>query len=355
MDQANQDFGNQISLAAYKTSRINVLSRSFSPGPPGHEEGLTAQDLELYKANVGTDFSKGCHAMVPILDLLNHHPKPNVVYGYDASKRSFVITANKGIRANSELMDSYGKFTDPHLFGKFGFVSGDGSGHTQASIALFHHIMDWGFQEFSYLAPTGVTSAIASFQRKDLRKYLRYDDGYPECIQGPETHPAEFELKKLKLDHLAQIANDPRQWTISVAPRAAKSTPAQSSEEPITFLAPHLNPSEIGWDLTHLVETCRLMALITSDYDGKATEVLTEQLGNSSFVVERGSDALEYRALMCVARLTSTTLSQYTRNLKEEEELVQKLNEESFQSRNWTAAHLRLGEMQVSEWLGTRR
>lgn len=287
--------------------------------------------------------------MVPILDLLNHHPKPNVAYKYDSSKRSFVITASKGIRANFELMDSYGKFTDPHLFAKFGFVNGDGSGHTQASMALFHRLLDWDFQEFSYLASTGMTSVISSFQRKDLRRYLQYDDGYPECIQGPETHPAEFELKKLKLDHLVQIANDPSRWTITLVPPDTRSTPAQSSEEPITLLAPHLEPSKIKWDISKLVATCRLMALITSDFDGKATEVLTEQLGNSSFAVERGTDALEYRALMCVARLTSTTLAQYKRKLKEEQELVETLNEKSFQSRNWTAAHLRFGEMQVSE------
>jgi hypothetical protein len=96
------------------------------------------------------------------------------------------------------------------------------------------------------------------------------------------------------------------------------------------------------------------MALITSDFDSKATEVLTERLGNSSFLMERGTDALEYRALMCIARLSSTTLAQYKRNLKEEQAVVEKLNEESFQSHNWTAAHLRFAEMQVSNWLGTR-
>jgi hypothetical protein len=96
------------------------------------------------------------------------------------------------------------------------------------------------------------------------------------------------------------------------------------------------------------------MALITSDFDGKATEVLKEQLGNSSFLMERDTDALEYRALMCIARLSSTTLAQYKRDLKEEKAVVEKLNEESFQSRNWTAAHLRFAEMQVSDWIGTR-
>lgn len=36
------------------------------------------------------------------------------------------------------------------------------------------------------------------------------------------------------------------------------------------------------------------------------------------------------------------------RNVNEEMELVTHLNRESFGSRNWTAAHVRLGEMQVS-------
>jgi hypothetical protein len=45
--------------------------------------------------------------------------------------------------------------------------------------------------------------------------------------------------------HLVQIANNPSRWVIALAPPEAGSTPAQSSEEPITFKAPHLEPSQI--------------------------------------------------------------------------------------------------------------
>ena len=47
------------------------------------------------------------------------------------------------------------------------------------------------------------------------------------------------------------------------------------------------------------------------------------------------------------ARLSSTALMQYKRTVKEEIEVVARLNREEFQSRNWTEAHLRLAEMQV--------
>jgi hypothetical protein len=38
---------------------------------------------------------------------------------------------------------------------------------------------------------------------------------------------------------------------------------------------------------------------------------------------------------------------QYDRSVTEEVEHLAVLNRKEFQSRNWTAAHLRLGEMQV--------
>jgi hypothetical protein len=47
------------------------------------------------------------------------------------------------------------------------------------------------------------------------------------------------------------------------------------------------------------------------------------------------------------ARLSMTALMKYKRSVKEESELVARLNVEEFQSRNWTVAHLRLAEMQV--------
>jgi hypothetical protein len=49
-----------------------------------------------------------------------------------------------------------------------------------------------------------------------------------------------------------------------------------------------------------------------------------------------------------LARLASTSLLNYEkRNVKDEMENVAVLNREAMGSRNWTAAHVRLGEMQV--------
>jgi hypothetical protein len=83
------------------------------------------------------------------------------------------------------------------------------------------------------------------------------------------------------------------------------------------------------------------------DYDGKAVEVLEANLGNASFFLQHGNHALEYRSLMCLARLSTTALMQFSNNVQAQQTLVETLNRDEFQSRNWTAAHVRLGEMQV--------
>lgn len=53
-------------------------------------------------------------------------------------------------------------------------------------------------------------------------------------------------------------------------------------------------------------------------------------------------------ALVSLARLSSTSLMHYKNSVADETEYVKLLSKDSFQSRNWTAAHLRLAEMQVS-------
>jgi hypothetical protein len=295
---ASTPFALQVNATIYTAARINVLSRSFSPGPLGLEE-LDAEEMELYKTQLGVDFSKGCHAMVPILDLLNHHPHPNVAYTYNKEKRAFVISSKTKIPSSWELMDSYGKFSDSHLFGKFGFVNGDGSGYTQASVALFHRMLDVNMKsEFSHLPHQGTNVIIEGFQKRDLRRYLQYDDGYTECVQGPDTHPDEFELKKFKLDHLLQISNDASRWVINLPPRSPNSYPVESSAIIITETPPEIDHRHLRMNVSPLISTCRLMSLINSDYDGKAIDVLRENIGNKDFVVDEGNDALEYRAFM---------------------------------------------------------
>jgi hypothetical protein len=101
-------------------------------------------------------------------------------------------------------------------------------------------------------------------------------------------------------------------------------------------------------DISHVMHTCRLLALTTDDYEGNAIQLLKENMANNTFVVDKGSSALEFRALMFLARLASTALLQYKVSPKEEyDRLIEMNKEHTFRSRDWVASHLRLGEMQV--------
>lgn len=72
-------FSEIVTETDFRVARINVLSRSFNPGPGVPEEEMDEEEIDFYKRH-GLDFSQGCRAMVPILDMLNHHPNPNVGY-----------------------------------------------------------------------------------------------------------------------------------------------------------------------------------------------------------------------------------------------------------------------------------
>mmetsp|Transcript_9147 Transcript_9147/g.17771 ORF Transcript_9147/g.17771 Transcript_9147/m.17771 type:complete len:698 (+) Transcript_9147:161-2254(+) len=363
-------FGELITVKEYQTARIHVLSRSFNPGSDACSTEVAAifspEDLERLQSTWGIRssnkiFDDGCHAMVPILDMLNSHPRPNVVYKYHSEKQAFVISANAKISPQWELMDSYGKYSDAHLFAKFGFVNGDGSGHTQASIALFHRPLDMQLSQEFTLIPDKVTygvddeniehlsmmQKIPEFQRSDLKRYLMFDDGYDDCVQK-DLHQEAFRLKQLKWMHLAKIANDPKSWVATLQPRATRSRPRESSDLLISEAPPQIDPRKLRVDLTHLMDTCRLIQLITDDYEGNAIQILEDNLGNNTFVVTTGSKALEYRSLMCLARIAGTALMQYTPvNLNTEFENVLQLNKENaFGNSTWTAAQLRLGEIQ---------
>ena len=364
-------FGRQISLKEYQASRIHVLSRSFNPGSGAcsseAEKFLSSNALEKLQSDWGIQiseglFDEGCHAMVPILDTLNSHPHPNVVYDYHSGKRAFVITAKSGIHPQWELMNSYGKFSDSHLYAKFGFVNGDGSGYTQVSIALFHRPLDVQMSQEYSLVPNKIkydsrsddsfspTEKIPDFQKVNMKRYLMYDDGYDSCVQK-DLHPEAFKLKWLKWQHLAKITNNPKFWVATLKPRLPKSHPRQSSNLLIREVPPEVNPQKLGLDMTNLVDTCRLLALTVDDFEGKAIDLLNENLGNDTFVVPKGSQALEYRSLMFMARLSGMALMQYPVNIKKEYQNALQLNKENaFGNSTWTSTQLRLGEMQVRSY-----
>mmetsp|Transcript_28217 Transcript_28217/g.66242 ORF Transcript_28217/g.66242 Transcript_28217/m.66242 type:complete len:701 (+) Transcript_28217:179-2281(+) len=367
-----QGFGQKVTIEEYQTARIHVLTRSFNPGADACSAEVdtffSPEDLERLQSEWGVRssnkiFADGCHAMVPILDTLNSHPRPNVVYKYDLEEKVFVISAKTKISPEWELMDSYGMYSDAHLYAKFGFVNGDGSGHTQASIAVFHRPLDVQIsQEFTLIPdivtyggdnesqPLSAIEKIPEFQRNGLKRYLTFDDGYSDCIQK-DLHPEAYKLKQLKWMHLAKIANDPKSWIVTLQPRAPKSRPRESSDLLISEVPPKIDSRTLRMDLTRVMDTCRLLELILDDYEGNAIQVLTDNLNNDTFVVAQGNDSLEYRSLMCLARLAGTALVQYNpSNVNKEFENALKLNKEhAFGKDTWTAAQLRLGEMQSLE------
>eukprot|EP00536_Pseudo-nitzschia_multiseries_P011526 jgi/Psemu1/297884/fgenesh1_pm.397_\ len=367
--QSPQGFGKEITIEEYQTARIHVLSRSFNPGADACSAEVdtffSPKDLERLQSAWGVRSSKslfadGCHAMVPILDMLNSHPHPNVVYKYDSEKKMFMISAKTKISPSWELMNSYGKYSDAHLYAKFGFVNGDGSGHTQVSIAIFHRPLDVQMsQEFTLVPdavkygdgsesqPLALIEIIPDFQRDGLKRYLTFDDGYDDCIEK-DLHPEAYRLKELKFMHLVKIANDPLSWIATLQPRAPQSKPKESSDLLISETPPKIDPRALRVDLTRVMDTCRLIELILDDYEGNAIKVLTDNLNNNTFVVAKGNRALEYRSLMCLARLAGTALMQYTpSNLKTEfENALRLIKENAIGKDSWTGAQLRLGEMQ---------
>ncbi len=360
--KASEQFKENVIVQEYIAMRVNVNSRAFGPGVPGPEEEIVGihgvktlnEEIQLYKDETGVDFNKGCRAMSPILDMWDHHAKPNVEWRYDTKKRAFVVFGadKKGIAPMQDIMVSYGTYTDTHLFAKFGFNNGDGSGRTEGSIAIMHPMLDLGLQSYTNLinrdGKLAPSKQDKQAQRETMVNYLRYDDGYAECI-SKEGNPKGFKLKMLKLKHLERIANKYDRWAFNISPRNVNSYPSISSDIPITTEAPVFDPRTVKFNGSRIIATCRLMALNVDDFEGNAIEVLEKALEtDEEFIVKKQSDALEFRSLTVLSRLVTGALSRYPSTVKKD---LKSLSSSAipFQSKEWTAVHTRLGEMQSLE------
>ena len=352
--QASETFGEQVSETEYYRMRVLVLSRSFGTGPPTTTEGENIEEeIEHYRETTGVDFSKGCRAMVPVLDMYNHHAVPNVEWKYDHETQEVVVkAAPNGIQAGYEVYDSYGTFTDSHLFAKFGFVNGDGSGYTQVSTATLHRLLDVGLkQQFSYYPEDEeVRGQYIDTQKIILGRYLQFDEGYSYCIEDMTKTPRAYTLKKLKLQHLMRIANQPNRWILNIKPRNRSALPGPTSSKPIMDNAPVFDYSQLddlsGGKFMHL---CRLIALTAEDFDGEAIKVLEEALTTTkdAIKIEPQSDGLEYRSLVCMHRLTALSMHRSGNpDLEEEAKYLERLTRRAFGSPRWHAKHVRLGELQ---------
>lgn len=389
--QASTDFASRISYEQYQIARLNVMTRSFGTGKLLHvSDEASEQEIAQYQ-RAGVDLSNGCHAMVPVLDQFNHHgSQPNVGFSYQAAKRAFVVTAVRAIPAGTEIFDSYGKRTDSDLFARYGFVNGDGSEYTQASLALWHHV-------------DPETAATSSQQQIDqhlqtpqwkmaVLRYLQYDDGYESCVIPPQQSGSggnsvddnttavavAWELKRTKYEHLLFTGHSPQRWVVRMPPRniallppdGASSSSSSSSSSQTIKPPPVFDMRKLQFDGSWLFSTCRLIVLTHDDYDGGAFELLQANVHNTSFFLPPPTthqrDALEFRTLMCIARMAQTALGRYGVTLQQQLDHVSALHHhgavvvEAYDDnnhtttatlKNWTVAHLRLGEMQTLEAL----
>jgi hypothetical protein len=354
-------WGDQVSKHIYTAARLAVMTRSFGTGPlrlspTSNDAGqsVSLEEFEFYRETEGIDLTQGSHAMVPILDLYNHHGKPNVGFAYNDKLSSFVIsTVHGGIAAGAEVMDSYGKHTDTHLFAQYGFVNGDGSDYTEATLAVYHQ------------PESIVTSLSQDDQRIDeeniydqlqaqVLAYLQHDDGYEQCVTEEDQDAWAFKL--WKYPYVFQLATKKNSWTVMMAPRNPNSRPAAASSILISDEPPRFDKQRIEFAINPdaLFSMCRLLSLTHHDYNGTAQSFLEENMFHvDTLILPPTKDALEFRTLMCMARLTHTALDRFGVSVADMEDQVTRLNREpgAFQSRNWTAAHLKLGEMQTLEAL----
>ena len=380
---ASKEFASNVPKEDYFAARINVMSRSFGPGSPSHSEEdvsrFGSMDLELsnYKEKAGIDLTLGCRAMSPILDTWDSHPHPNAEWNYDAKSRAFVVWASDrwgGIPAYHDVMVSYGKYSDAFLFAKFGYVNGDGTSHTETYVNAHHRLLDVGLmQQFSYLSWSGHDSSTDDAlgnQNKELLHYLAFDDGYEECIRSSDgsNNPGAWTLKQLKFRMLQKIANRRDRWVMQVSPRRGKNQgPGFSSAVQNSPTSPPIfDVRKMRFDVSKLVATCRLITLTDEDYDGQAQSILADALTKGgefveSFMVEKQSDALEYRAASCIGRLVDIMLRRYPSSVTKDFDALSKsstaASEEAsaaiqYGSKQWYATNVRLGEMQSLEILG---
>ncbi|KAL7567940.1 hypothetical protein ACA910_019651 [Epithemia clementina (nom. ined.)] len=359
-------FEEQVSRFEFYTALLHVWTRSFGTGPLSKYTEAAAQneaaetdeqdhagddvdELKFIQKEAGVDLSQGSFSMVPILDLYNHHANPNVDFKYNQQEEAFVVKTIRALPVGQEVRDSYGKHSEAHLLAKYGFVNGDGSDHTQASLALFHPVYSRGLPPS--LVPMdnyGEQEKLEAMQIEAQRliKYLHNDDGYEQCIRSPlslETGgemdvtemEAAFAFKILKLQHLMKIAHVPQRWMIFLTPRNPKARPplnltTENDDEEDEI--PRFIPSQVQVDANPIMATCRLIAMTHLDYDRTATRLLRDSLSTSTssdpfYPPPIKNGPLQFREIMCILRFCQISFQMYNTTVDQQERLVMELNQ----------------------------
>lgn len=383
LGQASKLFAQNVDFSEYLNMRVNVLSRAFGVSASENDNGVQwngpdeaaneslFDELTSYEtSNFGqyldnshqssSDLAFRLRSMSPLLDMYNSHPNPNVLWRYNDKTSSFDIhTSNKhSLYPGDAMIVSYGKYTEGHLFAKFGYVNGDGSSPTEVNLAVFHRPFgDVGLgRQYSLLpfhawdsvsspgerAVLEKTNQVIDMQLKELLRYLVFDDGYMECVKvsDNEEYNQHEELKLLKLQHLARIANDLDFWVVRLPAKFPDAKPPQRLSK-----RPELGTetSKVGVNAKKMFSTCRLLSLTVDDIGRGAVEYLRDGLSSDTFEVEKDGPTLEYRTMMCMARMCDVAMRRYGEYLTPQG----RQEPRKFGSREWNAWYVRDGEMRV--------
>jgi len=381
LGQASKVFAQNVEFSEYLNMRVNVISRAFGVSASENDSGAEwnkpeeaaneslFDEMKSYEtSNFGTYLNNShessdtvfrLRSMSPLLDMYNSHPNPNVQWRYNQKTSSYDISASNSISPGDAIIVSYGKYTEGHLFAKFGYVNGDGSSPTEANVAVFHRLFDdVGLGRQYSLLPFHTSDSVSSpkdestvleqtkqvidMQSKELIRYLIFDDGYKECIRvsDNEQYNQHEELKLLKLRHLIRIANQRENWVVRLPAKFPDTKPLQRlSERPEIGI----ETSKVGVNANRMLSTCRLLSLTIDDIGRDAVGYLRDGLSSNKFEVEKDGPALEYRAMMCVARMCGVAMSRYGAYLTPEG----RQEPREFGSREWNAWYVRDGEMRV--------
>ena len=380
------EFGSNVNFTQYLGMRVNVLSRAFSamvsrddvgPSWNGMDSQSISDEIMSYTTSNFARTSSGIQAsdefkfrsMCPLLDMYNSHPNPNVIWKYDAATSSYLIHATSdGIPSSNEIIVSYGQYTEGHLFSKYGYVNGDGSSKTEISLNGFHRILGnvglswqysplpfhvWDWQSNATTQGTShYTEQTLDIQSKELLRYLIFDDGHTDCIDFKDSSSLSThqELKLLKFLHMKRLANIRRAWMVRLPARNPNARPLQGDSH--LDSRSRRDESRVGIDAKNILSICRLLSLTVDDIGGDAIKYLRDGLLNgyyqssskhSYFQVDKHEDLLEYRALLCVVRLSDVLFRRYGKYAQSRVNV----EPEDTNSREWTAWYIIEGEIRL--------
>ena len=325
--QISSNFENRVPLEDWITSRLIVSTRSFKSVPLTPND-ISNEELESYRpflhdmeddkqTQTDVDSSRAAFydecrhssmrsCMVPLLDALDHHAKPNIGWRFMDSQSpvsealSFLAFASEDVTAGSNMFVSYGSFPDPLVFAQYGFVDPTGLGHRAALLAPYHRLVDETF----------LTEEESAHRGNGLQKYLAFRDGYQNCPYSTNENAQrlEFEFETAKFEALKAMSNVMKSWVATLPPPQAER---------------ESDWAQLELELVEVLSICRLLATTHRDYAGRATEMLRTVAGAEHpeyFQFRISSDkatteGLEYRTWHVLERLSKEMRSSVLRSL----------------------------------------